>query len=91
MDIAGTFLADPNRRSPMSGWWRDWMSSESLFWAGAIGSVLWALIHNPRMTSPKVGGEAAHMVESRAILVHQFALGGISAREFTRQCAALPE
>ena len=67
------------------------MSSESLFWAGAIGFVLWAAIRDPQVTSPKVGGEAAHMVDSRAILVHQFALGGMSAREFTQQCAALPE
>lgn len=67
MGIGGKFLPDSDRGSRMSGWRWGWMSCGSLFWAGAIGLVAWAVIRNREMMSPSVERETAPKVDPRAI------------------------
>ncbi len=83
MEVVGQFLADTDGWGHMSGWGWGWMFFGSVFWAAVIGLVVWAVIRNPGATSPEVDAEA--------ILAQRFALGEISAEEFTERRAALRE
>ncbi len=81
MEVVGQLLADSDGWSHMSGWGWGWMFFGSVFWAGLIGLVLWAVIRNPGATSPTADPDA--------ILAERFALGEISSEEFAERRAAL--
>jgi putative membrane protein len=81
MEVVGQLLADADGWGHMSEWGWGWMIFGSLFWAAAMGLVVWAVVRNPGAAPPKADPEA--------ILAERFALGEISADEFTERRAAL--
>jgi len=81
MEMFGEFLADSSGWGHMDGWGWGWMVVGPLFMAALIGLVVWAVIRNPGTAQPKADPEA--------ILAQRFALGEISADEFTERRSAL--
>ncbi len=81
MEVVGQLLADGSELGHMSGWGWGWMFFGLLFWAALIGLVLWVVIRNSGVAPPRVDPDA--------ILAQRFALGEISAEEFTGRREAL--
>lgn len=81
MDLIGQLLADTDGWNHMSGWGWGWMLFGSLFWAAAIGLIMWAVLRGPRSSETRVDPEA--------ILAQRFALGEISSEEFGERREAL--
>ncbi|MBT8212482.1 MAG: hypothetical protein HKO63_11480 [Acidimicrobiia bacterium] len=81
MEVVGQHLARSDREGyrPVWAWGRIFFAW--LFSAAAVSFVASAVGRDPGATLPN--GDAT------ATLVQRFALGKISAEEFTRQCAAL--